>query len=313
MASLNMDADYDVQVPNDYSDFKSILRKRREALRKIRKEAETEEALRRAGYVSPEDEEDSEDDHKRKKKSRFAPPSIYKSSQGFPSATEEEHNDDDKPYLSLTPPPEAQDIKQISVDHTINQKLQPPGPPPALPPSLSQAREPLARESSVGGAGEDAYQKRVAMTQNIPKHKSLSPPPFSPPQISQNAHHSDLAARTAAAAAIAARLGRQDPTASTSARNIDEPTSTSFAERLMAKQGWVRGQGLGAEGNKGMLDPILAEKVKQERSKVKAAQEDERVAGRSGTRGTIINTQDEEKRRQDREKYGEVCLRECPV
>lgn len=61
-----MDADYDVRVPNDYSAFKELMRSRREAIRRLRKEREMQEQ-----WGSDEEDEEDEDldlDEERRRK-----------------------------------------------------------------------------------------------------------------------------------------------------------------------------------------------------------------------------------------------------
>lgn len=310
-----MDADYDPRVPNDYNDFKALLRKRREAMRRQRIEQEAEEALRRAGGYPGQDrlsegsDEASDDDYRHRKMGRFAPPAIYRSNsstmfvQNAPStddwtATE----DDEKPYLS--PPPRL--------------PLGPlPGPGPGLSPSVP---------APIALSGEEAYQRRVALSQastvdeahqdrrGLSHHTTSQPEPAESSQVDQKSEAPDFAARAAAAAAIAARLAKAAPTESvalpqeaTSSVRLDPAT---FAERLMMKQGWKKGEALGAEGNKGILDPILAQKVEMERTRLRNDQSgggsgNGHDSNSTGTRGTLVNALEDERRREYRQRYGE--------
>lgn len=52
-----MDADYDVRVPNDYGLFKELVRSRKEAVRRVRKEKEMQEE-----WGSDEEDDDEEDE-----------------------------------------------------------------------------------------------------------------------------------------------------------------------------------------------------------------------------------------------------------
>lgn len=181
----------------------------------------------------------------------FAPPPLYLQPK----------DQEEKAYIS--PPP-------------------PPGPPPVRP-----SAAPAATSSIQAMSGEEAYMRRVALSQ-----QSQLPAPQLP---------DDFEARAAAAAAIAARLASIAPPPP-SEDSIREASSkahdaSTFAERLMARQGWQKGEALGAEGNKGILDPIVAEKVRQEKRKI--------PAHISGNRGTIYNAQEDGRKREEVTRYGE--------
>ena len=66
------------------------------------------------------------------------------------------------------------------------------------------------------------------------------------------------------------------------------PDPTKFAERLMERYGYKQGEGLGAEGNKGMVRPLEA-----------------RATKRGAARGTIVNRNPDEAHAQARAQYGE--------
>ena len=264
-----MDADYDARVPNDFNEFKELLRKRREAVKRL---------SRAQAHVLNEDEEeyhseseDEQESYRRSKMGRFAPPAIY-SNQTQASQTPFVFDDDDeKPYLS---------------------------PPPSQPPDQTTGMSAMT--------GEEAYQRRLAMSQ--------PQPPTDAPEVAETPSLPDLATRAAAAAAIAARLAKAAPPATPSLTEKGAPAfvsstahqsadSASFAERLMAKQGWKKGEALGADGNKGMLDPILAKKVDEQQRRVGSEPGDRQL---HSNRGTIINAHEEQKRREERERFGEV-------
>jgi hypothetical protein len=255
-ASLRMDADYDVRVPNDYNEFKDLIRRRREAIRQLAKERDAEDAFRKAGGYPGQDEEEymseseadeeEEDSYRRSKMGRFAPPAIYhqanqNSSLKGDAAHAYQDEEDEKPYLS----------------------------PPA-----QHVTEPIVAVAPISAlSGEEAYQRRLAMSQFQARPTSSEP-------VGVSETVPDLAARSAMAAAIAARLAKAAPLPPSapsqpysttkflsSTSQPQQQEAGTFAERLMQKQGWQKGEALGAEGNKGMLNPILAEKVEAERQR----------------------------------------------
>lgn len=303
-----MDADYDPRVPNDFIEFKKLLMKRRDAERSHRKRLEAER----------EDQEFDEDSHyddrsdwakeggswnQNDRFGKFAPPSAYstysnndakRAHRDFVQMDE----DDEKPYLS--PPPSLPPGP-------------PPGPPPIKPPSVITGEDAYQKRLRMSQAtsGEEAYRRRLAMSQgnvNDDNSSSIHQPKANQPD--------DLASRAAAAAAIAARLSKTVPQEEmhVSKRNdlgAEEQDPSTFAERLMMKQGWRKGEALGAEGNKGILDPLLAQKIELERAKQYSKNHqkgDNRDKGRAmnSARGTIINPQEEQKRQEEIQRYGEV-------
>lgn len=211
---------------------------------------------------------------------RFAPPLAYSRHSERSSGGD----DDEKPCLS--PPP------------TLPPSL-PPRPPPLEPSSVVTGEDAYQKRLAMSQAlsGEEAYQRRLAMSQGNMKDQSHQP------TVNQS---DDLASRSAAAAAIAARLIKMAPqegdkmSMTSSAKDQEDPST--FAERLMEKQGWKKGEAIGAEGNKGILNPLLAQKVEQER----ARQNNKNQRGVNSTRGTIINPQEEQNRQEERQKYGEA-------
>jgi hypothetical protein len=301
VAMSKLDHDYDVRVPNDYNEFKEVIRRRRQAVRQHLKAQKVEEELRlHGGYPGQdedseysEDEGEEQDAYRRSKMGRFAPPSTYSQPatlQGASFSRDAAVEDDEKPYLSPPPPsPPAAAVQSAPQDQFV------------LP-------EPLPSKMS----GEEAYQRRVAMSQAGSGASASAPLQPMPPPTNEHA-----AKAAATAAAIAARLAKaapkpeEEPPAKTHvvyhtlASETPRSDSSSFAERLMLKQGWRKGEAIGAEGNKGMLDPILAERVEADRRRARAGDDSSERHPRSN-RGTIVNAQEERRRQEEIERYGTV-------
>lgn len=293
-----MDADYDPRVPNDFVEFRKLLTNRREAERSHRKRLEREEqGFEEATKYGDRSEKDDDRRNRNRydRSGKFAPPVAYlnHSREMQREFDKMDDDNDEKPYLS--PPPTL-----------------PPGPPPIKPPSVVTGEDAYQRRLAISQAtsGEEAYQRRLAMSRgSVNDYGSSS---SSHPKANQS---DDLASRSAAAAAIAARLIKSAPQeemkvsiSNTSSAEGQDPST--FAERLMMKQGWRKGEALGAEGNKGILDPLLAQKIDQERARQysKHQKNDDQGNDRAmkSARGTIINPQEEQKRQEERQKYGEA-------
>ena len=149
----------------------------------------------------------------------------------------------------------------------------PPGPPPKPPPALAQRRMPGPK------------------------------PPAAPSAVVPS---EELQAKRRAAAEIAAKLSqgapsqRQQPCDKEHHSDSDDdaehrPDPLGFAERLMAKYGHRKGEGLGAEGNKGILEPL----------EVSKAHAKGRDAATASHRGTIVNKNTDVSQQQAHERFGE--------
>lgn len=241
--------------------WKEVHRQRREAIKRIHRQ---QSGFQRSREVDDDEEEAVYSD------SRFAPP------QSGPHEQDEE----EKMYLS-PPPPTASELPQP----LLPPPPPPPGPPPSAPNLTMSGEEAYQRRLAMSRqmqseSGEEAYQRRLAMSQ---QQQSIQPattqhqsPPSQPashentPALAPAAAPRDLEASRNAAAAIAARLARNSSTSTSTAPSTDDdddeehrPDPAAFAERLMAKWGHTRGQGLGAEGNQGRADALIMEKVPQ--------------------------------------------------
>jgi splicing factor 45 len=120
--------------------------------------------------------------------------------------------------------------------------------PPPPPPAAEIPDDPT---------GEDAYARRMRLSQNPP-----APPP-EPPQssgrISRAPVRYSLPEAPSDIPASEAELEEklEEGPADDDEQRSSRPGQAGFAERLMAKYGWSKGQGLGAKGT-GIINPLYA-------------------------------------------------------
>ncbi|KAL1960268.1 hypothetical protein VTO42DRAFT_8811 [Malbranchea cinnamomea] len=196
------------------------------------------------------------------------------------------------------------------VRRPMNRLFAPPSqfaPPPNLndlPPENSEPRSPERQyvpEPSVtipdDATGEDAYARRLRMSQNIAQAPLMearqpSPPPPPPPQAPEetlplppSAPDQVYAAATisrppvrymlppapeeipATEAELEARFANEIPDAENSTEDAprsSRPGQPGFAERFMKKYGWTKGSGLGASGS-GIVKPLQVKIEKQKK------------------------------------------------
>lgn len=78
----------------------------------------------------------------------------------------------------------------------------------------------------------------------------------------------------------------------------------TFAARLMAKWGHKEGQGLGVDAS-GIVQPLTVEKLEQGKAGGKGGKPTGQKGGIASTRGKIINANEDERAREDRQRFGE--------
>ena len=223
---MNLDADYDPAIPNEYAVYIALVKDRR------RRRSEWQQ-------WAHEDEEDERPERLRK----FAPPPSY----GAPSSSVPAMDVDDAvgapsgappaPRAPSPPPPGPPPVPPA--------RFAPPGPPPPRPPGMTDAPTPSVLDKK--------KQAAAAIAAAFSQPKRADPTPYRPPPPDDHT-----------------------------------PDPTKFAERLMERYGYKQGEGLGAEGNKGMVRPLEA-----------------RATKRGAARGTIVNRNPDEAHAQARAQYGE--------
>ncbi|KAA1471291.1 hypothetical protein DENSPDRAFT_837253 [Dentipellis sp. KUC8613] len=191
--------------------------------------------------------------------------------------------------------------------------------------------------------GDEAYLRRAALSSMPPRvpsppvvsepaplaYNPFAPPaaPAPPPAFAPASGNSEFEERVRnsrnAAAAIAAKLkalapppgaeASHSPTpppgASSSFQEEEpgpsrRPDPAGFAARLMAKWGHKEGQGLGADGS-GIVHALSVEQVKAGKSGNKGGKGEGKTGNVASKMGKIVNANEDQKAREDRERFGE--------
>lgn len=188
------------------------------------------------------------------------------------------------PSMSFAPPPNIKD------------DIPPPPPPVHVPDDAT---------------GEDAYARRMRLSQQQAAPTAPPPPPTSAPPAGQILR----APVRYSLPAPPPELPKEEPEMTAVESTADEPQTRSnrpgqagFAERLLTKYGWSKGQGLGAQGT-GIINPLYAKADKRKKksdaegggfvtpastgrilggSKSKAAQAEEASGGKFGAMSEVV-------------------------
>ncbi|KAI0509432.1 hypothetical protein F5B22DRAFT_617013, partial [Xylaria bambusicola] len=195
------------------------------------------------------------------------------------------------------------DSEEDDDQRPVNNQFAPPDSYSFAPPPPSPPRAPLPEDKS----GDDAYARRLAMSQGQappPPQSPIPPPPpppepdsstisrepvrYAPPQQPQAQREPDSMDVDEDDDGIDYVPPEPSSTADdeeVAAPRANRPGQKGFAARLMSKYGWEKGRGLGAEGS-GILNPL---RVQVEKRKKKSDAEGGGWA-EPGGRGKIIGS-----------------------
>ncbi|KAJ2930802.1 hypothetical protein H1R20_g6286, partial [Candolleomyces eurysporus] len=316
-------APYDPMRPNDYNEIKAWkVRERIERRHRLAEERRMATSGRRgrSGSYSDSDYTASEDEDRPYKTARYDEDfDRWSRSKDEPLYSRSE----DRGYSQSNESDELSSVPGMSMHSS----------------SLTDTAPPVQRAET----GEDAYLRRLALSNkmNMPVDRPQQPPsppplaynPFAPPSVpppptaslvptqpSAAAQADAVQDKIKQAAAIAARLGTLAPAQETPppptppsefSEENQRPDPHGFAARLMAKWGHKEGQGLGADGS-GIVNALEVEQVGGGSKKKNKQQQQQQGGGPSakgigvGSKmGKIINNNEDAKAKEDRERFGE--------
>ncbi|KAH8915018.1 hypothetical protein BT69DRAFT_1357087 [Atractiella rhizophila] len=312
---VSYDAEYDPAKPNDYFEWLEYQRQKREE-RQMERQREKERKRRRSSEsdyssdYSDRSRSNSPRETKRAKVGMFAPPKNYDSPPPQPEA-------------SFAPPPEetgeaayARRVAMAPMNETgedayarrlAMSKALPPPPPPSYPP-------PELMPGTVYRGPELHFQRQMAPKPAepfddggippAPLASELSPPlPVAAPAFNL----SEAQQKAKAIAEKLSKLGAQPPQPAPPPPPAPEENDgpKDFASRFMAKYGWSEGQGLGAVGREGRVDALsIAQPTKEKKGKGKNKAEPAPTP-KVGLRGNVVDTARDQKRAEEKDKYGE--------
>ncbi|KAF9264822.1 hypothetical protein L218DRAFT_972416 [Marasmius fiardii PR-910] len=348
---------YDLLRPNDYNEYK--IWKQKDRIERRDRRAEELRSSKRGRYSDYSDSEGtpSDDDRPPRKTGRFG---DHESFDRWSRADEKKGytHDRSRSQSPAPPPPPISMDRNLTGDEAYQRRLQmsrsggssssrvPEAPASVQPPTFSNddddfesipglsslALPPPPSDVQRVDSGEEAYLKRLAMS-----NQSARPPPPSPPPLAYNpfappstvppppapapegppAMGPGTDERAKAAAAIAARLSAMK-NASSAALTLPPPgenpfndasevgtssSSQSFAERMMARWGHKEGQGLGVDGS-GIVNALTVEQVKVG-GKGKGQSGGNKGSGVGSGMGKIINDNEDAKTKEDRARFGD--------
>lgn len=187
-------------------------------------------------------------------------------------------------------------------------------PPSGLSFAPPPIEDPASKQEVEASTGDDAYARRLALSQQAPPPppSSMPPPPPEPAQAgvisrapvrySLPEAPADLPATEEELEEVFAAEDEPDPSTSASEepRNL-RPGQKGFAERLMSKYGWTKGSGLGADGS-GIINPL---RVQVEKRRKKPDSEGGGYADPKGV-GKIIGGKRQAGKEKEAGKFGDM-------